>query len=163
MGTIQTAIDGIKTSKENIRVAINNKGGSLLESAKLDTFATAIDNISTSMGVGRNLKNNSSSGTSLTQDITISADTTQAYIIVSSGYSGNSNTYSCTRQSGATATITTQQSTTTSSWGQYGQVCVLSTITYKVTKAKGQSTVIRITVSNPYGLQGLCVHQVANS
>lgn len=161
--SIQSAIDGIKTSKENIRVAINNKGGSLAANAKLNTFANAVNNISTSINVGRNIKANSSSATSLTQDITIAANTTEAYVVVTSGYSGNSNTYSCARQSGATVTITTAQSATTSSWNQYGQVFVFSTITYKVTKAKGTAAVIRISVSNPYGLQGLCVHQVANS
>lgn len=161
--SIQSAIDGIKTSKENIRVAINNKGGSLASNAKLDTFANAVSNISTSISVGRNIKANSSSAGSLTQDITIAADTTEAYLVVTSGYSGNSNSYTCAKQSGADVTITTAQSVTTSNWGQYGQMFLFSTITYKVTKAKGSASVVRITVSNPYGLQGLCVHQVANS
>lgn len=163
MGTIQTAIDGIKTSKENLRVAINNKGGSLLESAKLETFASAVEGLSTSMSVGRNLKGNSSSATSLTQDITIGTNTTEAILVVTSVYSGSSNSYSCARVSGATVTISTPQSATTSNWSQYGQVVVFSTVTYKVTKTKGQSAVVGVTVNNPYGLQGLCVHQIANS
>lgn len=162
MGTIQTAIDGIKTSKENLRVAINNKGGSLLESAKLETFASAVEGLSTSMAVSRNIKNSGGSVSTLTQDITISADTTEALIVVTSVYSGNSNTYSCTRQSGATVTITTQQSKGEGNWNNYGQIVIFSTITYKITKAKGESAVVRITVSNPYGLQGLCVHSITN-
>ena len=160
--SIQSAIDGIKTSKENIRVAINDKGGSLAANAKLNTFATAINNLATSMGIGRNIKANSSSATSLTQDITIAANTTEAYVVVTSVYSGNSNSYSCARQSGASGTVTTQQSKSDSSWSQYGQVVVFSTITYKITKAKGSSSVVRITVSNPYGLQGFCVHQISH-
>ena len=163
MGTIQTAIDGIKTSKENLRVAINNKGGSLLESAKLETFASAVEGLSTSMAVARSVKTNSGGAGSLSTDITLSADTTEAIIVVTSGYSGNSNTYSCTKQSGADCTITTQQSNTTSNWGNYGQIFIFTTLTYKVTKAKGQSSVIRVSVSNPYGLQGLCVHSITNS
>ena len=158
--SIQSAIDGIKTSKENIRVAINNKGGNVSASAKLNTFATAINNLTTSMAIGRNIKSNTNSGTSLTQDVTISADTTEAFLVVTSVFSGNSNTYSCTRQSGASVTITTQQANTTSSWSQYGQLIVFTTLTFKVTKAKGTSAVVRVKVDNPYGLQGLCVHQI---
>lgn len=161
--SIQSAIDGIKASKENIRVAINSKGGSLSETAKLNTFATAINNLSTSMTVARNIKANSSSATSLNQDITIASNTTEALLVVTSVYSGNSNSYTCTRQSGATVNITTVQSATTTGMSQYGQVVVFSTITYKITKTKGSSSVVRITVNNPYGLQGFCVHQVANS
>jgi hypothetical protein len=162
MGTIQSAIDGIKTSKEDIRTAINDKGGSLSPTAKLDTFASAVENLSTSMIVARNVKANSSSASSLTTDITLSENTTEALIVVTSGYSGNSNTYSCTKQSGANVTITTQQSNTTSNWGQYGQLFLFNTVTYKVTKVKGQSSVIRVSASNPYGLQGLCVHSITN-
>lgn len=160
--SIQSAIDGIKTSKENIRVAINNKGGSVAANAKLSTFASAINGLTTTMSVGRNIKANSNSATSLTQDITIAANTTEALVVVTSVYSGNSNSFSCARQSGASVTITTQQGGTSSSWSQYGQLIVFSTITYKVTKAKGSSSVVRVTVSNPYGLQGLCVHQISH-
>lgn len=160
--SIQSAIDGIIQSKSNIRTAVNNKGGNIGVNDKLSTYATAINNLSTTMAVSRNVKANSSSAGSLTQDVTISADTTEAILVVTSIYSANSNTYSCTRQSGATVTITTKQSTTQTNMSQYGQVIVFSTITYKITKEKGSSAVVRVTVSNSYGLQGLSVHQINN-
>jgi len=160
--SIQSAIDGIKTSKNNLRTAINNKGGNIGVNDKLSTYANAVDNLSTSMVISRNLKANSSSGTSLTQDVTIPANTTSAFIVVTSVLSGNDNTYSCTRQSGATVSITTQQSKSSNSWSQYGQLIVFQTITYKITKARGSSAVVRVKVDNPYGLQGLCVHLIDN-
>ena len=159
--SIQSAIDGIVQSKSDIRTAINNKGGNVASNAKLNTFASAINGLVTSMGVGRNVKANSSSTNTLSQDVTIASNTTEAYLVVTSAFSGNSNTYSCTKQSGANVTITTAQSNTTSSWSQYGQLIVFSTITYKITKARGSSAVVRVKVDNPYGLQGLCVHQVS--
>lgn len=159
--SIQSAIDGIIQSKSDIRTSINNKGGSVSSSAKLSTYATAINNLSTSMSVGRNVKSNSSSATSLTQDITIATNTTEALVIVTGIFSGNSNTYTCARVSGATTTITTVQSVTSTAPSQYGQVVAFSTQTFKVVKAKGSSAVVRITVSNPYGLQGFTVHQVS--
>lgn len=159
--SIQSAIDGIKQSKIDLRTAINSKGGNIQATDKLSTYATAVNGLSTSMAVTRNIKN-SGGNSPITQDITIPADTTEALIVVTSVYSGNSNTYSCARQSGATVTITTQQSKTDSNWNNYGQIVIFSTITYKVTKASGSSAVVRVTVSNPYGLQGLCVHQIYN-
>ena len=162
--TIQNSIDGIKSSKENIRTAINNKGGTLDSNAKLSTFANAIDNLSTGMGVGRGLQSNSGSVSSMTRDITINETTTECVIVVSSVRSGGSaSTHSCAKKSGADVTITTIQSRTESNWSNYGQAIVFTTTTFKIVKPKGASSVVRITVSSDYALQGIAVYNIYNS
>ena len=45
MGTTADKLQAIIDSKEAIRTAINDKGGSVLESTPLDEYATAIDNL----------------------------------------------------------------------------------------------------------------------
>lgn len=45
--SIATDITRIQNAKNAIRTAINNKGGSVSTSAKIDTYATAINNLST--------------------------------------------------------------------------------------------------------------------
>ena len=50
-GTIQTEIDRLKRAKSDIKTAIINKGGTISDTATIDTYASAIDGISTG-GVG---------------------------------------------------------------------------------------------------------------
>ena len=50
-GTIQTEIDRLKKAKSDIKTAIINKGGTISDTATIDTYASAIDGISTG-GVG---------------------------------------------------------------------------------------------------------------
>ena len=45
MGTIAEKLNKILQSKEEIRIAINNKGGTITESDKFSDYATAIDNL----------------------------------------------------------------------------------------------------------------------
>lgn len=45
MATIQENINRIKDAKEDLRGAINDKGGSLAEDAKLEEFAEAVENL----------------------------------------------------------------------------------------------------------------------
>ena len=49
--TIQTEIDRLKKAKSDIKTAITNKGGTISDTATIDTYASAIDGISTG-GVG---------------------------------------------------------------------------------------------------------------
>ena len=50
MGSIQTEINRIANAKTAIRTAINNKGGTVSDTALIDTYASAIDNLSTGGG-----------------------------------------------------------------------------------------------------------------
>lgn len=50
MGSIQTEITRITNAKTAIRTAINNKGGTVSDTALIDTYASAIDNLSTGGG-----------------------------------------------------------------------------------------------------------------
>ena len=50
MGSIQTEITRIANAKTAIRTAINNKGGTVSDTALIDTYASAIDNLSTGGG-----------------------------------------------------------------------------------------------------------------
>ena len=50
MGSIQTEINRITNAKTAIRTAINNKGGTVSDTALIDTYASAIDNLSTGGG-----------------------------------------------------------------------------------------------------------------
>ena len=50
MGSIQTEITRIANAKTAIRTAINNKGGNVSDTALIDTYASAIDNLSTGGG-----------------------------------------------------------------------------------------------------------------
>ena len=50
-GTIQTEIDRLKKAKSDIKTAIINKGGTISDTATIDTYASAIDGISTGGGV----------------------------------------------------------------------------------------------------------------
>lgn len=52
MGSIQTEITRIANAKTAIRTAINNKGGTVSDTALIDTYATAINNLSTGGGSG---------------------------------------------------------------------------------------------------------------
>ena len=45
--TIQTEIDRLKKAKADIKTAIVNKGGTISDTATIDTYASAIDGIST--------------------------------------------------------------------------------------------------------------------
>ena len=47
MGNIQTEITRIINAKADIRTAINNKGGNVSDTALIDTFASAINGLST--------------------------------------------------------------------------------------------------------------------
>ena len=49
--TIQTEIDRLKKAKADIKTAITNKGGTISDTATIDTYASAIDGISTGGGV----------------------------------------------------------------------------------------------------------------
>ena len=49
--TIQTEIDRLKKAKADIKTAIINKGGAISDTATIDTYASAIDGISTGGGV----------------------------------------------------------------------------------------------------------------
>ena len=49
--TIQTEIDRRKKAKADIKTAITNKGGTISDTATIDTYASAIDGISTGGGV----------------------------------------------------------------------------------------------------------------
>ena len=49
--TIQTEIDRLEKAKSDIKTAIINKGGTISDTATIDTYATAIDGISTGGGV----------------------------------------------------------------------------------------------------------------
>lgn len=49
--TIQTEIDRLKKAKSDIKTAITNKGGTISDTATIDTYASAIDEISTGGGV----------------------------------------------------------------------------------------------------------------
>lgn len=49
--TIQTEIDRLKKAKSDIKTAIINKGGTISDTATIDTYASAIDGISTGGGV----------------------------------------------------------------------------------------------------------------
>lgn len=49
--TIQTEIDRLKKAKADIKTAIINKGGTISDTATIDTYASAIDGISTGGGV----------------------------------------------------------------------------------------------------------------
>ena len=49
-GTIQTEIDRLKKAKSDIKTAIINKGGTISDTATIDTYASAIDGISTGGG-----------------------------------------------------------------------------------------------------------------
>lgn len=44
---LTTTIQGIKDAKENLRGAINAKGGTLADDAKLSEFKEAVENIKT--------------------------------------------------------------------------------------------------------------------
>ena len=46
MGSIQTQINRIANAKTAIRTAINNKGGTVSDTALIDTYASAINNLS---------------------------------------------------------------------------------------------------------------------
>ena len=46
-GTIQTEINRLKKAKSDIKTAIINKGGTISDTATIDTYASAIDGIST--------------------------------------------------------------------------------------------------------------------
>lgn len=48
--TIQTEIDRLKKAKSDIKTAIINKGGTISDTATIDTYASAIDGISTGGG-----------------------------------------------------------------------------------------------------------------
>lgn len=48
--TIQTEIDRLKRAKSDIKTAIINKGGTISDTATIDTYASAIDGISTGGG-----------------------------------------------------------------------------------------------------------------
>ena len=48
--TIQTEIDRLKKAKSDIKTAIVNKGGTISDTATIDTYASAIDGISTGGG-----------------------------------------------------------------------------------------------------------------
>ena len=50
-GTIQTEIERLKKAKSDIKTAIMNKGGTISDTATIDTYASAIDGISTGGGV----------------------------------------------------------------------------------------------------------------
>ena len=50
MGSIQTEITRIANAKTAIRTAINNKGGTVSDTALIDTYASAINNLSTGGG-----------------------------------------------------------------------------------------------------------------
>ena len=50
--TIQTEIDRLKKAKSDIKTAIINKGGTISDIATIDTYATAIDGISTGGATG---------------------------------------------------------------------------------------------------------------
>ena len=50
-GTIQTEINRLKKAKSDIKTAIINKGGTISDTATIDTYASAIDGISTGGGV----------------------------------------------------------------------------------------------------------------
>lgn len=50
-GTIQTEIDRLKKAKSDIKTAIINKGGTISDTATIDTYASAIDGIPTGGGV----------------------------------------------------------------------------------------------------------------
>ena len=49
--TIQTEIDRLKKAKADIKTAIINKGGTISDTATIDTYASAIDGISVGGGV----------------------------------------------------------------------------------------------------------------
>ena len=49
--TIQTEIDRLKKAKSDIKTAIINKGGTISDTATIDTYASAINGISTGGGV----------------------------------------------------------------------------------------------------------------
>ena len=49
--TIQTEIDRLKRAKADIKTAIISKGGTISDTATIDTYASAIDGISTGGGV----------------------------------------------------------------------------------------------------------------
>lgn len=49
--TIQTEIDRLNRAKSDIKTAIINKGGTISDTATIDTYASAIDGISTGGGV----------------------------------------------------------------------------------------------------------------
>ena len=49
--TIQTEIDRLNKAKSDIKTAIINKGGTISDTATIDTYASAIDGISTGGGV----------------------------------------------------------------------------------------------------------------
>lgn len=49
--TIQTEINRLKKAKSDIKTAIINKGGTISDTATIDTYASAIDGISTGGGV----------------------------------------------------------------------------------------------------------------
>ena len=49
--TIQTEIDRLKKAKADIKTAIINKGGTISDTATIDTYTSAIDGISTGGGV----------------------------------------------------------------------------------------------------------------
>ena len=48
--TIQTEIDRLKKAKSDIKTAIINKGGTISDTATIDTYASAIDGISAGSG-----------------------------------------------------------------------------------------------------------------
>lgn len=48
--TIQTEIERLKKAKSDIKTAITNKGGTISDTATIDTYASAIDGISTGGG-----------------------------------------------------------------------------------------------------------------
>ena len=50
MGSIQTEITRIANAKTAIRTAINNKGGTVSDTALIDTYASAINDLSTGGG-----------------------------------------------------------------------------------------------------------------
>lgn len=46
MNTIQTEIERLEKAKSDIKTAIINKGGTISDTATIDTYASAIDGIS---------------------------------------------------------------------------------------------------------------------
>lgn len=146
-----------------IAAAIRSKNGSQ-NTYTVSQMATAISNIQTqgNMSVSRTAKSNGGGTTgTINTDFTIGADVKEAYLFVDTIFYGNDNSFGLTRQSGAAVTISTKESSTSSNWDCFGCSPVrLRTITYKILKSDAASAVVRLAVTNPYGLGGICAHLV---
>lgn len=158
--SIATEIERIQNAKASIKTAIESKGVTVPSTAKIDNYSNYIDDIATSSSLSVSVGGwgNNTIGY---KDFTIPANSTEAIITIVSTWEGNTDNYSCTKQSGAPVTISVANSKTTHSQG-HNTTYYMGIQTYRITKAKGSSSVVRITLTNAYGHTGASVSCVCN-